>query len=511
MKKQSLGFLAIAFMLLSAFAWPWSKEAITIEDGQPVYNGKPAKYTFLFIGDGMALPQINAAEAYVSALEADGINPVKLNLTQLPSQGLTTTYSHNAFITDSAAAATALATGKKTNSGVIAMDPEKKIAYKTIAEMAKEKGLKVGIVSSVSIDHATPASFFAHEPTRKNYYEISAQMADSGFDYFAGGGMKGNSVKKRKDRPDLTAELSDAGYTITDNRADFLKLQAMDGQKVVAYDKFIDVDYALTYEIDRPEKSISLAEFTAKGIELLKGDEGFFMMVEGGKIDWACHANDAGATIQDTLAFDEAVGVALDFYSKHPSDTAIIVTGDHETGGMTLGFAGTKYGSFYDKIRYQSMSYQGFDEKFAEYKASAKSPKLSDIYEEIEAAFGLVVLDANERADLQKLAEQDIAAAKATLAMALTDKELNQLKAAFKRSISGQESDDDYMLYGGYEPVSVTLTHLLNNKAGIAWTTYSHTGVPVATFATGLGHKMFNGYYDNTDIFSRIAQIMNVQ
>ncbi len=507
--------LAAAALGLSAFTWPWDNGTeIMTADGQPVYKGKDAKYVFLFIGDGMALPQINAAEAYLSATCKDGIKPEKLILSQFPSQGLTTTYSADAFITDSAAASTAIACGRKTNSGVIAMDPEKKNNFKTIAEMARDNGMKVGIVSSVSIDHATPACFYSHETTRNNYYEIATQIADSGFDYFAGGGMKGNSAKKRKDRPNVINILNGKGYSVVDNKADFMAISPADNLKVVAYDRYLDGDYALSFELDRPADSISLAEFTAKGIDILDNDKGFFMMVEGGKIDWACHANDAGSSIRDTLAFDEAIGVALDFYNKHPEETMIVVTGDHECGGMTLGFAGTKYGSFFDKVRYQTKSYIAFDEELAAYKEThkAKDARLADLHDAIEGAFGLVKLSAEDRRRLEKMTGNE--AARATLAMAFSDYEYARVEEAFARSIKGEQekssNTDTYLLYGGYEPLSVTLTHILNNKAGIAWTSYSHTGVPVPTFAKGLGHAMFNGYYDNTAIFNRMTQIMGL-
>ena len=154
----------------------------------PLYSGPPAKYVFLFIGDGMGIPQRTAAEKYAGQ---------RLAMDALPAQGVTTTFAADRFITGSAASATALASAQKTNIGMIGMTPDKR-PVKTVAEMAKEKGMRVGIVSSVSIDHATPAAFYAHVPSRSQYYDIDVALAESGFDLFAGGGLKDPADKKKK-------------------------------------------------------------------------------------------------------------------------------------------------------------------------------------------------------------------------------------------------------------------------------------------------------------------------
>jgi alkaline phosphatase len=215
--------------------------------------------------------------------------------------------------------------------------------------------------------------------------------------------------------------------------------------------------------------------------------------VEGGKIDWACHANDAGAAIRDTLSFDAAVRQALEFAEKHPAETLIVVTGDHETGGMSIGFAGTQYSTFFDKIGSQKMSCVAFDEKVLKpYKATAKkeSAKLDDLIPAIDAAFGL------------KTAE-----------LSLVQRE--QLERAFKRSMGNEVErsvkEEEYLFYGGYEPLTVKITQILNQTAGIGWTSYSHTGVPVATFAKGTRQELFGGYYDNTEIFAKLADAMGLK
>ena len=170
----------------------------------------------------------------------------------------------------------------KTNIGVISMDPDGVTSYKTLAEAAKKKGMKVGIVSSVSIDHATPAVFYAHQPSRGMYYEIGHDLAASGFDYFGGGGFK--DVDGDGDLGNVLDAVTANGYRIVTDKNEFLALDPETSDKVVAYNHTLAGGQALYYEIDRPEDHISLAEFTAKGIELLDNPRGFFMMVEEGKI-----------------------------------------------------------------------------------------------------------------------------------------------------------------------------------------------------------------------------------
>jgi alkaline phosphatase len=451
-----------------------------------------AKYVFLFIGDGMAMPQVTATEVYANAIASKDIKVQKLGFSQFPVTGLTTTYDAGTFVTDSASAGTALASGHKTLSGVVNMDPSKTQKYATIAEQAKAKGMKVGVVTSVSLDHATPACFYAKSPTRSDYYAISTQVATSGFDYFGGGGFL-QPTGAKKDQPDAIELAKQAGYKYVSTKADFNALKKGSG-KVLAVNEILADSSSLPYEIDRKADDLSLADFTAKGIELLSDNaKGFFMMVEAGKIDWACHANDAGASIRDTLALDAAVAKAVEFAAKHPKETLIVVTGDHETGGMTIGFAGTQYSTFFDKIAGQKMSFQKFsDEVVKPYKAKTKleDAELADLLPALADDFGLS-LDG------------------------LTSVQQTDLQVAFSRSMGNKEvrsvSEDQYLLYGGYEALTVKATQILNQTAGIGWTTYSHTGVPVVTFAKGAGQELFAGYYDNTDIYRSLASVMGIK
>lgn len=463
---------------------------------------KTPKYVFLFIGDGMSYPQFQAASDYLGAVEQEGEDLVKggepLSFMEFPVAGSAATYDSTSFCPDSASTATSIASGEKTHSGVINMDETKTKQFETIAEKLKaQKDYKVGIITSVNLNHATPAAFYAHQESRKNYYEIGEEMVDSGFDYFAGGALlkpNGNDGKQES----IYDVAEDAGYKVVTTQKEAEALSQKDGKAIVIAEKLADED-AISYENDREQNEWALKDYVKKGIEVLDNEKGFFMMVEGGKIDWACHANDAGSTIADTIALGDAVEEALKFYAEHPEETLILVTGDHETGGLTIGYAGTDYDTYLTNLTNQKISYAKFDEEYvADYKAN-QTP-FADVLQDIKENFGLM---AAEDADAKKNPN-----------LVLTDYEMKKLKAAYGKTLSGDTSElnqEEYVLYGTYEPLSVTITHILNNKSGIDFTSYAHTGLPVAVFAKGQGQELFEGYYDNTDIFDNMAEILKVK
>ena len=198
---------------------------------------------------------------------------------------------------------------------MISVDITGSTPYETIAEkLHSQKGWKVGIISSVNLNHATPAAFYAHQASRNNYYEIGEELVNSGFEYFAGGLKKVTGPDK--DKTSLYDLAADAGYKVTYTQADAEAVTAAD-EKVILIDEHLADSDAMDYEMDRQDGEWALADYVAKGIEVLNNDTGFFMMCEGGKIDWACHANDAGATVTDTLALADAVQVAIDFAKEH--------------------------------------------------------------------------------------------------------------------------------------------------------------------------------------------------
>lgn len=509
--KKAVSMIGI-FLMVAILAITVSTNTFASLDQEKAaitYEGKAPKYIFLFIGDGLSYPQITSTEMYLGKKAGlkdivDGGGIEKLNFSNFPTAGSAQTYDSSSFIPDSASTATSLASGYKTLSGVINMDQGKAVSYTPITERLAAKGYKVGIVSSVPLNHATPAAFYAKVPSRGMYYEIASQIPGSGFDYFGGGGFL-SPTGSNSDQPHIYEVLKKKGYTIVNTREDILKLSQQD-KKVVAVSPDMSVDgTSLPYEIDRQPGQLSLADFVKKGIDVLENPNGFFMMVEGGKIDWAGHANDAPAVIHDTIAFADAVEAAIDFYHKHPDETLIVVTGDHETGGMTIGFAGTGYSTFFDKIQRATTS---SDEAFRHhvlnpYKENhtIDTAQVSDLAGEIKAGFGLLFPDDK---DAEKYPE-----------MVLTPSEIQKLEDALKQSMTPAKeranTEEEQLLYGGYEPFCITITHILNHKAGISFTSYAHTGLPAPVFAIGKGHELFNGFYDNTDIYHKMAAILNVK
>ena len=483
----------------------------------PRKDYKTPKYVFYFIGDGMGNPQINATEAALFSdnfrLKSSSVGLGEMNIRKFPIAGMQTTHASDRYITGSAASATALATGYKTTIGTISMNDEHTSNYKTMAEMAKTKGMKVGIVSSVSIDHATPACFYAHANTRNWYNYIAAQMDDSGFDYFGGGYAKGNFEKYKdvstpgKRVPedftpvDIEAEMKAAGYTIAKNKTELDAISV--GTKCWAYSDQYDGSAALPYEVDRSKEDISLAHFTKRGIELLDSENGFFLMVEAGKVDWACHANDAVSATHDMVAFDDAIGEAIAFYQQHPDETLIVVTGDHECGGLTLGFASTGYETAFTFLDKQETSYEAFTSKV-----------VSNWTE--ETSFEKALLDAKVHFGLGDETIKETSAQGKEFSLVLTANDVLRLKEAFDRTMGKSDvtitEEIDFVLYGSYyDPFTVTVTHILNQKAGLDWSSYSHSGVPIPVFAMGQGEYLFSGYYDNTDVAKKIIEIADFE
>ena len=488
-------------------------ETAVMQDTAVYGAAKNPKYVFLFIGDGMSYPQFQAAADYLGAMadpdymqaepsisQADRkgavLNgPKALNFMNFDVAGSAVTYDSCSFAPDSASTATSIATGHKTYSGMINVDETGTKSYETIAEkLHEQKDWKVGVVSSVNINHATPAAFYAHQASRNNYYEIGVEMVNSGFEYFAGGALL-KPTGANGDQTSVYDLAEEAGYKVVKTQAEAEKVTAADGKVLLVDEHLADSD-AMAYELDREDGQWALADYVEKGIEVLNNNKGFFLMCEGGKIDWACHANDAGSTVADTVALADAVQVAMDFAKQHPSDTLILVTGDHETGGLTIGYAGTDYDTYLTNLTSQTISYAQFDEEYvAKYKAN-KTP-FETAMKDVEKLFGLKMTGSAD----DKLV--------------LTNYEIQRLKTAYNLAMTDYDSDqytqEQYVLYGTYNPFSVTVTHILNNKSGVDFASYSHTGLPVAVFAQGAGAENFGGYYDNTEIYTKLASMLKVK
>ncbi|MFW5822686.1 MAG: alkaline phosphatase [Tangfeifania sp.] len=272
------------------------------------------KNIILLIADGMGVVQLHAG------LTA---NRGRLFIENLKYMGLTKTHSSDNYITDSAAAGTALSTGKKTYGGAIAVDVNKQ-PLKTILEEAEEKGLATGLVSTSAITHATPASFIAHQESRNMYEEIAADFLKTDIDVFIGGGYK--HFTDRKDGRNLADELEQNGYIV---EQDLNKIKKVKKGKLVGL-----TAPGHNGRVDERGDMLPVSAQTAINI-LSKNKKGFFLMVEGSQIDWGGHAGSTNYIVEDMLDFDRTVGTALKFAAKN-KETLVIVASDHETGGMTI-------------------------------------------------------------------------------------------------------------------------------------------------------------------------------
>lgn len=329
---------------------------------------QPPKFVFLFIGDGMGLAQVSMAEAYLSTLKGEIANE-PLSFTKFPTFGMATTYSANSYITCSSAAGTALSTGFKTKNNMLGMDPDTS-KLESITYKIHRQGIPVGIVSSVTMDHATPAAFYASSPNRKNYYDIAQQIPQTGFEFFGGGDFI-HPTGKEKDQRDIYEILEEGGYSIARGLKEYRELKKTGKEKIMLFQnegKSGDLPYA----IDRDKGDMCLSHVVAAAIGHLYGTKGFFIMAEGGKIDWAGHSNDAKTNILETLDFAAAIEVAFQFYKKYPNETLIVVTADHETGGMTLG-RGKGY-----KLKLDQLAEQSNSKSYPETKDNEKIVELNN-------------------------------------------------------------------------------------------------------------------------------------
>ena len=503
MRKSKIFKTCLAILALNIC----TLHAETKIQGKKDGSGTP-KYVFVFIGDGMSYPQIQSA-AYYAGKDAAGIvdvvrnsenagdSPAMKNLSfyDFPVAGSASTYDATSFAPDSASTATSIFTGYKTHSSSINVDITKKIKYRTIAEQLRDqKKWKIGVVSTVNLNHATPAATYAHQASRKSNYAIGQELVESNFDYFAGGALM-EPQDKKNDKTSIYELAKSAGYKVCFTQNDANSLQNGDKAIVVA-ETLADGD-AMSYDNDRKNNEWALRDYVRKGIEVLDNKKGFFMMVEGGKVDWACHANDARSSIADTLALSAAVEEAIEFYNKHPKETLIIVTADHETGGLTIGYAGTDYNLFFRTLDNQKISYAKFDSDYvSNYKKNGTS--LEEVMTDVEQLFGLK-LPGSEGSNKNG-------------GLVLTDYEYSRIKTAYEKTIKNDKSRTqmEYDLYGTYEPLTITITHILNAKSGLGWTSNSHTGLPVPVFALGAGQDEFKGFYDNTEIYNKMAKLTKV-
>ncbi len=458
MKKSIFLFAFVFIFLLQSFAGP--------------------KFVFLFIGDGTGIAQRMLADEFMRRETGEGIF-----INTLPNRAITITRSANSFITDSAASGTAIATGKKTNNGWIGMSPTGE-RLESVATFAKKQEKKVGIISTVTINHATPASFYGFVDSRKKYYQLGLDLIYSNFDYFAGGGIADADDSKHINyKGNLYDLVAKAGYTVViEDNAKFKALKPSDGKVLVSVSKS-----AMKNVIDKNDGDTTLADLVAKGIELLDNPKGFFMMAEGGQIDTMCHRNDGASALYEAIDFDNAVKVAYEFYKKHPDDTLIVVTADHETGGLTLGLGATGYSVYYERLKRQKMSAGAFEKALVSLaQKEGEAFNIDKASKFITENFGLK-FEGDEKSDYAVLNKDEI----------------EDLSNSYKKYVDSRKDPKRYA-----ESISKILREAMSKRAGIGWTTTSHTAHPIDTSAIGAGAEVFNGQIDNTDIAIILKDMM---
>lgn len=370
-------------------------------------------------------------------------------------KGMFKTYSANSRITDSAAAGTAMATGVKTNNGVVSFTSEGNQA-ETILEASENEGKSTGLVATSTITHATPAVFASHVDSRKKEDEIAKQMIENDVDVLLGGGKEyfASKADGGKQDTDLIEEAEELGYEFIETRDELLEVENID---IDGDDKVLGLfsDQALAPELHRAEtEQPSLAEMTEISIDLLSQDkDGFFLMVEGSQIDWAGHANDPVWAMKDVEAFEEAVEVALNF-AEEDGKTLVVVAGDHETGGMTVGRGGS---------------------------STVEPEKLKDI----TATGDYMAKEINkDRSNVKEVVEKHTG-------FAMTESEVETIQSADK--------------------VADAINSFVSKKASIGWTSGGHTGVDIPVYAYGPQSYKFVGLLENTDLPKIMAEAMKLE
>lgn len=326
--SNSIHAALLLFLAVLVFSVSSCNNNVGDEDLKP-------KYIFLFIGDGMGSTNVSMAESYLS-YKAGKIGGEQLTFTEFPVLGAADTYSANKHITCSSAAGTAISCGVKTNNKYLGVDTDGK-PVENISEKLKKEGYKIGILTTVPINHATPAAFYAHNKNRNDYYNISTTIPETGFEFFGGNGFL-QYYGKKGDKQAITEYLEENGSTVCFGKEEFEARRCNASQMVYCQPGSKDKSASDYSAVKTASIDCSLAEMTEMCLDFLgNGKEPFFIMCEGGKIDWTAHAHKTYGMIEDILEFNDAVNIAYEFYRKYPEETLIVVSADHETGGATLG------------------------------------------------------------------------------------------------------------------------------------------------------------------------------
>ena len=434
------------------------------------------KYIFYFIGDGMGLGHIMITEAYNRTVLN---NDEHLTMLQFPVTSMATTYSANRHITDSSAAGTALSTGNKTNNYMLGVTPDSVPVF-SIAKALKDNGYGVGIATTVTLNDATPAAFYGHAPNRKLYYEIGKGIIGSNYEFFAGYNLISKNNNKGE-KTDLYEKIEKDGYKIVKGKEDYEKIK--NHNKIILLNKPNRAGHC-GYTVDSMgNDNFNVPYLTQTCMNHLQKNspEKFFMMIEGGNIDWIAHANDPGV-VKSILDFDEGINIAYDFYKKHPDETLIVVTADHNTGGMTFGVRGNKRVTL-KNLDYQKVSISMFQEYCKDLQKSGKEITWDDMKTYLKQNLGLYG------------------------AIEVDKKDDKLIQESFNKTFTKKDVEDVKTLYTTYNNFIADVFNVFNKYTGIGWTTTGHTGDFTPVYAIGVGAEEFNGLNNNIDLPKKIAKI----
>lgn len=443
---------------------------------------KAPNYIFLFIGDGMGIAQVTNAQLYNARVLG---NSTPLLSTTFPVASMATTHSASSDVTDSAAAGTALSTGHKTVNGMLGVTPDS-VAVTSVAKKLFDAGYGVGIVTSVAIDDATPGAFYAHVPSRSQYYDIGRQLAECGYQFAAGASLRG-AFDKQGNPTDLMKYFDEANVSVS------YGLDSIDttAQRLLVLSPFHkEKQNEIGFTIDSIAGALTLPALTRAGLDQLKrtSPDRFFMMVEGGNIDHAGHGNDGGTILREVINFNQALQEAYDFYLAHPDETLIVVTADHETGGMSVGCRETGYSVRLENAAGQKISKEEFSNLCRAMLRSRRIYTWDDMQEILRDELGFGVN------------------------LKLTPEETERLHTMFDEVFEKRASGlDQKTLYATFDGFTNEVFNILNAKSGMGWTTGGHSGMPVPVYAVGVDSQLFSPLNDNTDIPAKILSIAGIE
>lgn len=457
-------FLLASAILLAVSAW-----------------GAPARYIFYFIGDGMGMAHAMAAQVYERTVKG---SEEPLLMMSFPVASASTTHSASSPVTDSAAAGTALSAGSKTRNGMLGMGPDT-VPVTSIARELSDLGYGVAIVTSVPPDDATPGAFYAHVPNRGMYYEIGRQLAESEYDFIAGSRLRG-LVDKQGNPTDLPEVLKANGVQVAHGLQELAALPA--GKALLLNPS--DIDYhQIHFTIDSVAGAMTLPDMTSAAIERMEknGRDRFFMMVEGGNIDYGGHANDGGTIIKEVINFNQALRHAYDFYLQHPDETLIVVTADHETGGMGLANNIVGYDLHLGYIDFQKVS----KDSFAEYCREMVNNDDPYTWE-----------------DMRKYLEKNLGF---WAGVPVTEEQTEKLHDEFCRSFLAHTGKENKTLYNSFNSFTEAVYKVMDSVTGLGWTTNNHTGGLVPVYAIGTGAELFSPLNDNIQIPAKILKAAGIE